>query len=63
MKANRVVESPHRLPETEEIPKFPVMVQGGGVPNDVIVGMGLVHMGTDDNSVFPLGEVAGHLIA
>ena len=61
--ADGVIEPPHRPPRTEEVPKFPVMVQGGGVPDDVIMDVGFVHMGADDKGVFPLGETAGQLIA
>ena len=39
------------------------MVQAGGVPDDVVMDVGLVHMGTDDKGVFPFGKAPRQLIA
>ena len=39
------------------------MVQSGGVPNDVIMDVGLVHMSADNKSVVFFGKPAGQLIA
>ena len=63
LNADRVTEPPHRPPRTEEVPKFPAMVQAGGVPDDVIMDVVAVNMGADDVSMVPLGEAAGQLTA
>ena len=37
LNADRITEPPHRFSGTEEVPEFPVMVQAGGVPDDVMM--------------------------
>ena len=49
--ADGIIEPPHRPRRTEKVPEFPVMVQGGGVPDDVIMDVGFVHMGADDKDL------------
>ena len=36
LNADGVVQPPHRPPGAEEVPEFPVMLQSGGVPDDVV---------------------------
>ena len=47
----------------QKVPKLPLVVQSGGIENDVIMDVFLVYMGADNEGVFPLGETPSQLTA
>ena len=61
--ADGIIEPPHSLGTAPKVSELSGVVQGGRVPNDVIMDVGFVNMGTDNKSVIALGETAGQLIA
>ena len=55
---------PPESPDTDpKVPKLPLIVQGGGIENDVIMDMPPVYMGADTKGVFSLGEALRQLTA
>ena len=61
--ANRVTELSHRFGTAPKVAKLPSAVQGGGVPNDVIVVVSFVLMCADDKGVIAFEKACGKLIA
>ena len=59
--ADGITQPPDRPPGAKEIPEFLFTVQRGGVPNDMIMNMLFVDVGTDDKSVMALGEAFSKL--
>ena len=51
MNADGIAQPPHCPCGAEEVPELPVVVQAGGVPDDVVVDVSLVHMGADDEAI------------
>lgn len=49
--AQRITELLHGSGAAPEIAEFVCAVQVGRVPDDVIMNMGFVHMGSDDKSM------------
>lgn len=56
----QTVDSAGAAPKVAELT---VTLQRGGVPYNMVVGVSLVDVGTDDESVFALGEAPGQLHA
>ena len=63
LNANRIIEPPHSSGAAPEVSELPVTVQVDGVPDDVMVNMGLVNVCADDKSIVALGESPGQLLA
>ena len=61
--ADGIIEPPDRAGAAPKIPKLPLIVQGSGIENDVIMDVFLVYMGADNEGVFPLGETPRQLTA
>ena len=61
--ADGIVQPPHSFGAAPEIAELSGAIQRGGVPNDVVMDMGLVDVGADDKGVFPFGEPHRQLIA
>ena len=56
LNADGIIEPPYRLGTAPKIAKLPGAIQRGGVPDNVVMDVRLVHMGTDNKSVIALGE-------
>ena len=52
--ANHIAESLHRQTRKEEVFEFPCGIQRGRIIDDMIVNMGFVDVGRNDESVFAL---------
>ena len=63
LNADGVTEPPHRTGAAPEISKLPVAVQVDCTPNDVIVDVFLVNVGTDNESMIAFGKPPRHLHA
>ena len=63
LNADSVTEPPHRSSRTKKVPEFPGVVQAGRVPDDVIMDVVAINVGTDNKSMIALGESAGQLTA
>src|SRR5699024_6703946 len=59
LNANGVAQSTDGFCAAPEVAKLPVTLQVDRTPNDMIMDMGLVNVGTDDKGVFSLGEPLG----
>lgn len=55
------IESPHRPSRTAEVPEFPSAVQGGGIPDDMVMNVDLVNAGTDDKGVIAFCKAASRI--
>ena len=51
LNADGIVQAAYRSGAAPEIPKFALFIQSGGIPNDVIMDVGLVDVRTDDVSM------------
>ena len=60
--AQRIAEPLHGSGTAPEITEFMRAVQVGRVPDDVIMNMGFVHMGSDDKSMIVFQEARCKLI-
>ena len=56
LNADGIIEPPDRAGAAPKVSEFPVTVQIDRVPDDVIMDMGFVDMGTDHKSVIALGK-------
>ena len=63
LNADGIIEPPDRAGAAPKVPKLPLVVQSGGIENDVIMDVFLVYMGADNEGVFPLGETPSQLTA
>ena len=59
LNADGVAQMPDSFCAAPKITELPVTVQVDRTPNDMIMNMGLVNVGTDDKGVFALGEPLG----
>lgn len=62
LNADGIIESLHSPGASPEVSELPVTFQIDGVPDDMIVDMGLVDMSADDKGVVPLSESPGKLL-
>ncbi len=60
---DKIAELPDSFGAAPEVAKFPRAVQRSGVPNNVIMDMLFVGVGTDDKGMVALGEALGKFIA
>ena len=60
--AQRITEPLYGSGAAPEIAEFVCAVQVGRVPDDVIMNMGFVHMGSDDKSMIAFQEARRKLI-
>lgn len=58
-----VIEPPYGFGTAPKVPEFPGLIQGGGVPNYVVMYMGFVYMSTNDKSMIALCESLGQFAA
>ena len=63
LNADGIVQAAHSSGAAPEIPKFALLIQSGGVPNDVIMDVGLVDVRTDDVSMIAFCEALRQLAA
>ena len=63
LQADQITQPPHRHGRAAEVPELALAVQGGGVPDDVIVDVAAVGVGGDDESVPAFQEPLRELIA
>ena len=54
--ADGIIEPPDRAGAAPKIPKLPLIVQGGGIENDVVMDVLSINMSADNESVFSLGK-------
>ena len=59
LNADGVAQSTDGFCAAPKVAELPVTVQVDRTPNDMIMDMGLVNVGTDDKGVFSLGEPLG----
>ena len=57
--AEGIAQTPDSFCAAPKVAKLPVTVQVDRTPNDMIMDMGLVNVGTDDKGVFSLGKPLG----
>ena len=60
---DKIAELPDSFGAAPEVAKFSRAVQRSGVPNNVIMDMLFVGVGTDDKGMVALGEALGKFIA
>ena len=63
LQADQITQPPHCHSRAQEVPELALAVQGGGVPDDVIVDVEAVGVGGDKESVFAFQEPLRKLIA
>ena len=63
LNADGVAQSTDGFCAAPKVAELPVTVQVDRTPNDMIMDMGLVNVGTNDKGVFALGEPLGKLHA
>ncbi len=63
LNAEGIAQMPDCFCAAPKVAELPVTVQVDRTPNDMIMDMGLVDVGTDDKGVFSLGEPLGKLHA
>ena len=61
--AQRITEPLYGSGAAPEIAEFVCAVQVGRVPDDVIMDMGFVHMGSDDESMIAFQKTGSKLIS
>ena len=59
---DKIAELPDSFGAAPEVAKFPRAVQRSGVPNDMVVDVLLVGVGTDDKGMVALREAPGKFI-
>ena len=61
--ADGVAQTPDSFGAAPKVAELPVTVQIDSTPNNVIMDMGLINVGTDNKGVFALGEPLGKFYA
>ena len=63
LNADRIIEAAHSLGAAPEVAELAPLVEGGGVPDHMIVNMGFVDVCADDVSMIAFGEPPCQLTA
>lgn len=56
-----IIEPADRSAAAPEVAEFPICIQGSGVPNDMVMNVGFVNMGANNESVSAFCESFGQL--